>query len=131
VQKGTHVALLMNNSWEHILAFLSIGKLGAISVPINTATRGESLRYYLEQSLSEYVFVDASLLPRLAPILESLPLVRAIVVLGEGAELDTDTIGRIDRYPYEQVLNVSSHVGVARDVRCSDLLLLAYTSGTT
>src|SRR5437660_12642987 len=47
VGKGRHTAVFMGNSAEHLAAFFAIGKLGAVSVPVNTAARGELLRYYL------------------------------------------------------------------------------------
>src|SRR5207253_2556271 len=50
VTRGQHVGVLMGNSAEHLAVFFALGKLGAVSVPVNTAARGELLRYYLSQS---------------------------------------------------------------------------------
>src|SRR5437762_753270 len=43
IRKGSHVALLMENSPEQILAHFALGKIGAVVVPINTAARGQFL----------------------------------------------------------------------------------------
>ena len=45
--RGQHIGVFMGNSSEHIAVFFGIGKLGAVSVPVNTAARGDLLRYYL------------------------------------------------------------------------------------
>ena len=50
IESGTHVGVVMANSAEHIALFFAIAKLGAVSVPVNTAARGDLLRYYLTQS---------------------------------------------------------------------------------
>ena len=42
----------------------ALGKLGAVSVPVNTAVKGELLAYYLVQSDSELVVADEDLVDR-------------------------------------------------------------------
>ena len=61
VGKSTHVALMLDNKPEIILLYVALGKLGAVSVPINTAAKGDLLTYYLRQSDSEMVIADATL----------------------------------------------------------------------
>ena len=56
-----------------------------MSVPVNTAARGELLRYYLSQSDCESVVVDASLVPRLA----------ATYALDTGTALGIDLTGNL------------------------------------
>ncbi len=128
VGRGSHTGLFMENSAEHLAVFFGIGKLGAVSVPVNTAARGELLRYYLRQSDCESVVVDEALLERLAEVLPELPLVkRVLVVHGKGSKAAVAP-------PHVDLL---ARVAAASDgprgdeVRCSDLLMLAYTSGTT
>ena len=43
VKKGTHVALLIENKPEIVLMYFALGKLGAVSVPVNTAVAGMTL----------------------------------------------------------------------------------------
>jgi crotonobetaine/carnitine-CoA ligase len=88
VTAGTHVALMLENSPEIVLLYVALGKLGAVSVPINTAAKGELLAYYLKQSDSEMVIADAELAERLAPVTARVPKLRFVVSLaGEpGAE---------------------------------------------
>jgi carnitine-CoA ligase len=133
VAHGTHVALLMDNSAENLSCFFALGKLGAVSVPINTAARGASLRYFLNQSDSEFVIVDAHLLPRLVEVLDEAPTIRHVIIVSAG-EMSSDAIepsGRWQVAYLDRIVATSSKDDPDVRVVCSDLLLLSYTSGTT
>jgi crotonobetaine/carnitine-CoA ligase len=135
VVKGSHTGVLMGNSAEHLAVFLGIGKLAAVAVPVNTAARGELLRYYLTQSDCESVIVDAALVDRLAEVLPQLPLLKRVVVVRGGqdevathADLPASAVYVAD---FEACVAAATEAPQAFEVRCSDLLMLAYTSGTT
>ncbi len=136
VARGRHTGVLMGNSAEHLAVFLGIGKLGAVSVPVNTAARGELLRYYLTQSDCESVVVDAALAERLAEVLPQLPLVKRVVVVRVGQDEAAAHAGIPASAAYavadfEACVAAASEAPQAAEVKCSDLLMLAYTSGTT
>ena len=46
---GDHVAVILPNCPEFYWATWGLGKLGAIAVPINTAAKGDMLRYVIDQ----------------------------------------------------------------------------------
>jgi crotonobetaine/carnitine-CoA ligase len=48
VEPGDRVALLLTNRVEFLTAFFAISQLGAVSVPLNTALRGDVLSYMLD-----------------------------------------------------------------------------------
>ena len=50
VGKGDHVAVMLPNCPEFIWTIWGLAKLGAVTVPLNTAARGELLRYFITQS---------------------------------------------------------------------------------
>ncbi|MDO8704326.1 MAG: AMP-binding protein [Sulfuricaulis sp.] len=133
VRHGSHVGVLMENSAEHVAAFFGIGKIGAVSVPVNTAARGELLRYYLSQSECTTVIVDASLLGRLGEILAELPLLARIVVVGDHQEdVGTWTARRsLDLHDFQAMLEGAQAEPPDTEIKCHDLLMLAFTSGTT
>ena len=132
--KGAHTGLFMGNSAEHLAVFFAIGKLGAVSVPVNTAARGELLRYYLAQSDCESVVVDAAFADRLAEVLPQLPLVKRVLVVRTGEDAAEHTVpaapGR-QVADFEALVSAASDAAQPDDVKCSDLLMIAYTSGTT
>ena len=50
IGKGDHVAVMLPNCPEFIWTIWGLAKLGAVAVPLNTAARGELLRYFITQS---------------------------------------------------------------------------------
>jgi crotonobetaine/carnitine-CoA ligase len=131
VEKSTHVAFMLDNKPEILLIYIALGKLGAVSVPINTAAKGELLAYYLTQSDSEMLIADAALVERLAPIAGRVPKLKKIILLTEdgvpaahaaGLELPQSDFGTLLKAPDARP---------KAEVRFCDLHSLLYTSGTT
>ncbi|MEJ6022684.1 ATP-dependent acyl-CoA ligase [Ramlibacter sp. PS4R-6] len=132
VTKGTHVALMIENKPEIVLLYVALGKLGAVSVPLNTAAKGELLAYYLEQSDSEVLVADAALVPRLAAIGGRVPKLRNVFSIAEAGR-EQPAAGSIG-WPladYASLMAASSDSAPDVDVRFNDLHSLLYTSGTT
>ena len=132
VGAGTHVALMLENSPEIVLLYVALGKLGAVSVPINTAAKGELLAYYLRQSDSEMVIADAELVERLVPVASQVPELRFVVSLaGEPGE-KTAAVAALPLPQHDfGVLLDAPETPPAASVRFCDLHSLIYTSGTT
>ncbi|MDQ7954966.1 MAG: AMP-binding protein [Pseudomonadota bacterium] len=135
VGRGGHTGLLMGNSAEHLAVFLGIAKIGAVSVPVNTAARGELLRYYLAQSDCETVLVDAALASRLHEVLPELPLLRRVIVVrtGEEGESAVEWAGALEVADFHALVERAAATPFvpAVEPRFCDLVLIAYTSGTT
>ncbi|MBI2739266.1 MAG: ATP-dependent acyl-CoA ligase [Rhodospirillales bacterium] len=75
IRQGDRVALICENRPEFIEVFLGAAWLGAILVPINTASRGLQLRHILENSGARLVVIEAALLGALEHVgLETLPV---------------------------------------------------------
>lgn len=58
VRAGSHVALMLDNSPEYVVTLLALNRLGAISIPINTAARGDLLRYFIVDADTTHVLVQ-------------------------------------------------------------------------
>src|SRR6202035_2529426 len=82
VRKGDHVAVMMANCPEFIWTIWGLGKLGAVTVPLNTAARGELLKYFITQSDSSCVVVSAEYADRMAEALGEAHGVRTFCTLG-------------------------------------------------
>src|SRR5204863_1952460 len=81
IRQGDRVALICENRPEFIEIFLGAAWLGAILVPVNTASRGLQLRHILENSGARLMVIEAALLGALEHVgLESLA-VEAIWVI--------------------------------------------------
>lgn len=123
VGQGDRVALICENRPEFIEILLGAAWLGAILVPINTASRGLQLRHILENSGAKLLVLEAALLGALEHVdLATLPL-ETIWVIDSPAGAQTPPIAR--------PLPALGEAVAAASVRPSDTLAILYTSGTT
>ena len=73
VRPGDTVMTVLDNNVDAVTAWFAINKIGAISVPINTALRGEFLRHQLNDAGGSVVICEAAYLPRIVEICAGLP----------------------------------------------------------
>lgn len=125
--KGSHVAMMMENSPEQVLAYFALAKIGAVCVPINTAARGTFLAYFLNQSDSVALLIDQALVERFLEVAPETSIAAMWVTEGpSGADLPAP----LREHGFEELLRGSTaEPGV--DVSYRDLCALMYTSGTT
>lgn len=128
VRKGDHVAVMLPNCPEFIWTIWGLGKLGAVTVPLNTAARGELLKYFITQSDSTCVVVAAEWADRVAEALGNNDRVRAFYTLGGAGALAN--CGRT-------WADLAAFAGAPDEepdstaVLASDPQYIMYTSGTT
>lgn len=84
VKPGETASLICPNCPEFLYAFFALQKLGMGCVPVNTALVGDGLAYIINNSISRYVIVHASILPQVLAVREKLPEVKQIIVIAEG-----------------------------------------------
>jgi crotonobetaine/carnitine-CoA ligase len=131
IGRGTHAAIMMENSPEFLLVYFALGKLGAVAVPINTAARGKLLHYYLEQSDSTVLFADDALYDRVVEAELDAKALQAVILMAPAAGQDRrETLGT-RTYHYARDLGGGSDEPIADPPNCHDPALMAYTSGTT
>lgn len=129
IGKGTHVAMLMENSPEQILAYFALGKIGAVVVPINIAARGDFLAYYMNQSDCTAIVADAGLLDHFLAVRDR-GNIRTGFVLDEGdAGVLPDDAGT--RFIPFAALFEGSTDAPETEVSYRDICAIMYTSGTT
>jgi crotonobetaine/carnitine-CoA ligase len=129
VRKGDHVAVMLPNCPEFIWTIWGLGKLGAVTVPLNTASRGEMLRYFITQSDSSYVVVSAEWSDRVAEALGGDHRVRAFCTLdGAGTRLADSGAECVDLAAF-----AAAPAGEPdrNAVLAGDPQYIMYTSGTT
>ncbi|MFT3871866.1 MAG: AMP-binding protein [Nocardioides sp.] len=134
VGRGDHVALLLPNGPEFLWTLWGLGKLGAVAVPLNTAAKGEMLRYFLDQSDVTTIVIASDLLSRLAAVLSDLGCLRTVVGLGTTTtEIATSISAKDVRFASTDDLSNAPPTPplVAEPVQWSDPHLILFTSGTT
>ena len=124
IRQGDRVALMCENRPEFIETFLGTAWLGAILVPINTASRGLQLRHILENSGARLMVIEAALLSALEHVgLGSLKVETIWVIDRPAADVRVPQLAKPLPAPGEPLAAVP--------IRPSDTVAILYTSGTT
>src|SRR5918999_2219489 len=66
MKHGDRVAVMCGNRAELLEVFLACGWMGAVCVPINTASMGPQIAYYLENSGARLLVVEERFVERLS-----------------------------------------------------------------
>ena len=82
VKTGATVTSLFDNHLDAVVLWIALNKLGAVSVPLNTALKGEFLRHQVVDSGAEIVVCDAVYAPRLFEVSDLLGNVQRVLVRG-------------------------------------------------
>lgn len=124
IETGDRVALICSNRLEFLQVFLGCAWIGAVAVPINTASRGPQLQHILSNSGARLLIVEAAFAGNLDHL--------------DFAALKVETIWSIDGNAPIRAGGLTSSpmpaTGTPADpasLRPRDLLTILYTSGTT
>ncbi len=121
VQRGDHVAFMVDNKPEFLYAWFGLAKLGATLVAVNTGFKEQETRYLLEHSQAKYVLVDDVYAEIVAPSVDELPSLRAAYGMQPGGA-----------FPYfGELVEQAGMVAPEADVHPDDVVSFIYTSGTT
>jgi crotonobetaine/carnitine-CoA ligase len=120
IKPGSHVAVMMENCPEQLLLFFALGKIGAVTVPINTAARGQLFLHYLIHSDVTAFIAESAFRPHFDEIRDGAPAIATVITIDSGA-IDGE---------FQSLLSApDTHPEVT--VKFSDLAFLLFTSGTT
>lgn len=128
VGKGDKVCLMLPNIPEFLYTWWGNAKLGGVTVPLNTALKGEGLAYLINHSDAETLVVGQRYVPVLEAVRSGLPNLRHLVVLtdDDGAPADFPA-GAID---FADLLTAPA-ASPMKEVWSDDVDSIMYTSGTT
>ncbi len=76
------VALLMHDTVDYPVAFWGAIRAGSIAIPLNTFLNPPQYAYMLADSRAVALVLAASLVPTIAPVLEKLPCLKTVIVVG-------------------------------------------------
>jgi crotonobetaine/carnitine-CoA ligase len=124
IERGDRVALICSNRLEFLRVFLGCAWIGAVSVPINAASRGHQLQHILSNSAARLLIVEGTFAGNLDHLdMAALPLETIWTNDGETPL----RFGKIASAP----VPTSSDICEAETMRPRDMLTILYTSGTT
>jgi crotonobetaine/carnitine-CoA ligase len=128
VTKGDKVCVMLPNIPEFLYAWWGNTKLGGITVPLNTALKGEGLAYIINHSDAETLILSHRYLSALEEMRDSLSQLKRIIVLGpEGQRAANLPTGAID---FGELLTTPA-TSPMQEVWSDDIDSIMYTSGTT
>jgi carnitine-CoA ligase len=125
VRSGDRIAIVSENRHELVDAWFACAWLGAILVPINTATRGPQLEHVLANSGPRALAVEPALAEHLELVGEPPPELERVWLLG-GASAHGTLLG----VPVETFPGLGDEIP-AEPVGPGDTVAILYTSGTT
>ena len=126
VRHGDRVAVMCSNRIEFLQVFLGCGWIGAASVPINTASMGPQIEYFLANSGARLLVVEDCFIDRLGTSDLSRTSVASIWVVGAGIAAGT-VISGVACLSYPQTGDAAQPIAVLP----GETLAILYTSGTT
>ena len=124
VTPGDRIALICSNRVEFLAVYFGCIWLGAVAVPINTASRGVQLEYILRHSGARLLVIEAELIPSLLTVTDPSLLSKDIWVIGDAKVQGADRL----------TLRPMPPAGEPREAHPSkpgDTAAILYTSGTT
>ncbi len=129
IQKGDRVAMFMPNCLEIVYTWFAAAKLGAIEVPINLANKGDFLSYIINNSESQVLVIEASLLSRLKLVAKKLSYLKHVIVWSESGRPNLPNLD-FEMHIFDDLTQVSKELPPT-EVKISDPCAMIYTSGTT
>jgi crotonobetaine/carnitine-CoA ligase len=119
IRAGDRVALICQNRPEFLEIYLGCAWMGAVTVPINTASRGIQLSHILRNSTPKLLAIEPALLPVLETLDKDVVLPDLIWTIGE-----SPASSGVPLPPFGEQAAPAA-------VRPGDTVAILYTSGTT
>ncbi|HUB14213.1 MAG TPA: ATP-dependent acyl-CoA ligase [Acetobacteraceae bacterium] len=123
IRRGDSVAVMCGNRAELLAVYLGCGWIGAVTVPINTASRGAQLAHILANSQAKLLVLQAELAVALQTQETVPPSLRAIWTIG-AADVPAG-------WPRTQPFPAPADPVPEAAIGPGDTVAILYTSGTT
>ncbi|WP_443208656.1 acyl-CoA synthetase [Rhodococcus rhodochrous] len=127
VEPGDKVGIYSRNTIEAVEAMIAVFKIRAIMINVNYRYVENELQYIFDNSDMVALIHERRYSDKVANVLPSTPLVKTVVVVEDGTDVDFSAYGGIE---YEAALAQSSPERDFGDRSADDIYIL-YTGGTT
>jgi 4-hydroxybenzoate-CoA ligase len=126
--REARVGLLLNDTVDYPVAFWGAVRAGLVAIPLNTFLNAAQYAYILADSRVSALIVAAPLVDVIRPLLDRLPYLQTIVLVGA---IDTaDFSGRVV-HRFEDVIAQASTEPFTADTLSDEVAFWLYTSGST
>ena len=126
----SRIALLMLDTVDFPIAFWGAIRAGVVCIPLNTLLNAEQYAYMLGDSRAEAVLVSAPLARTIAPIVDTLPRLRTIVIAGGSAD-DRALFAAHEVHLIEDVLAAGTAEPWTAPTVSDEVAFWLYSSGST
>lgn len=123
IERDDRVAVMCGNRWELLQVYLGCGWIGAVTVPINTASRGVQLGHILANSQAKLLVVQAEFADAVDSLEIALPSLRAVWLIGDA--------NLAERWPRPRRFPAPAEPVTEAAIGPGDTVAILYTSGTT
>jgi 4-hydroxybenzoate-CoA ligase len=130
VEHEQRVALLLNDTVDYPVAFWGVIRAGAIAIPLNTYLPLPQYDYILGDCRATTLMVAAPLAQSIAPIIDRLPRLKNVVVVGERSD-NGDVHGQKSMHAFEDLIAGGDTTPVTADTLSDEVAFWLYTSGST
>jgi acyl-CoA synthetase (AMP-forming)/AMP-acid ligase II len=114
VQPGDRVGTLAWNDYRHLELYYAVSCMGAVLHTVNPRLFPEQLEFIINHAEDKLLFVDATLLPVIAPLQGKLPSVQQTIVLTSAAAMPPAVAGKLPASPPRSTGPCSTSVARAR-----------------
>ena len=129
VSQSETIITMLDNNVDAIVSWLATNKLRAVSVPINTALRGEFLRHQIVDAGAKLVICEAEYLQRIRSLVGGLPALETVLYRAGEADPGEPSPG-LRIAPLDDFRG-QDDTPLLDKPQPQDLSCLIYTAGTT
>jgi acyl-CoA synthetase (AMP-forming)/AMP-acid ligase II len=130
ITRGDRISILLENSFDYIIAYYAILKAGAITVALNTETKKDGLVYLLNDSESKAIITQKKYSKELLPTLNITPYLKEVIIEQNNLN-DYNKIGHCNTICLSEVYkNTNDSYPETRSIDI-DIASIVYTSGST
>ena len=130
VHPEQRIAMLLYDTVDFPVVFWGAIRSGVIVLPLNTLLTAEQYAYMLADSRATALVVAAPLASHILPILDRLPRIRSIVLVGDGGA-DKSAFGGRAVHQFEALLAAEKPEPFTAPTISDEVAFWLYTSGST
>ncbi len=124
------LAILLPDTVDFPVAFWGALRAGVVALPLNTLLTPEQYAYILHDSRAATIVAAAPLAKAIVPILDRLPRLRTIILVG-ASEADRDAFPGCDVHEFEAVMAREQAQLFTAPTMSDEVAFWMYTSGST
>ena len=130
IARGDRVALLFENSFDYIICYYAILKVGGVTVALNTETSVDSLIYLLNDSGVKAILSQKKFSKYIVPAISKTPYLKHVIINQDDLNM-YEEIGHSSQVRLDDIYKNGQDKKIDSKGIDIDLASLVYTSGST